>query len=138
MVIIFENISERLWQKSICEDQENQSLTCSNDDEVIEIVHAKLLIATDDRHADCSTPNQTSNMSDVNLLCKFNSDVLKKVATKCHGKMSCNLSVKSIEDGRCPAESKFLRIKYNCVQKPNSIYAGMLPQTVCIKDAKIS
>jgi hypothetical protein len=109
----------------ICEDEGSQVLNCSGLGEVIDIVRAQIKPKTTGIDV-CPTLTLTvTNKTFVKpSSCKFNTNVFKQVKSKCEGRVWCSLSVKSVHDGRCPKESKYLIISYKCIQRSNGINAG--------------
>ena len=108
----------------ICEDHGNQSLNCLDLDAVIDINQATLWLTTVVETVICPTLTVTNETLTKNSFCKFETYVTNQVISKCQGRIWCNLSVRSIENGRCPTQTKYLRILYKCVKRSNGINAG--------------
>ena len=101
-------------EKIICKDHGNQTLNCSSLDAIIDVKYAKLELTTCKKDI-CPTSTVSSNKTKYRP--KLDTDILNKVASKCHGKIWCNLSVKSTQGDQRPAGREYLLVSYMCVKK---------------------
>ena len=125
-ILTFITLSSFLVDKRdqlICEDQESQSLNCSDLSAVIDIVGAELKPKTTNIDF-CPTSPASNKTFGKRSSCKFNTSVFNQVTSKCEGRIWCNLSVESVQDDRCPNESNYLIISYKCVKRSNRINTG--------------